>query len=97
MNTYAPDTVTRPHEWAGRAACTRPGADPDWWSAPGPTVDGQTALRWCATCPVRKPCLELAMRTEGDAQESHRAGIYGELTPAERRALYEHRRSRGQA
>ncbi|MCZ7413115.1 WhiB family transcriptional regulator [Streptomyces sp. WMMC897] len=94
---HAPDTVARPHEWARKAACTKPEADPDWWAAPGPSEDGQTAITWCAACPVRRPCLELAIRIEEDASAGHRSGIYGGLTPHDRRQLFELRRRRGEA
>ena len=36
----------------------------------------------CATCPVRKPCLEYALRI----REPH--GIWGGLTESERRLMY---------
>lgn len=38
----------------------------------------------CAFCKVRKPCLELALSIE---EHDDRWGIYGGLTPLERRAV----------
>lgn len=44
-------------------------------------LDAEPAKRVCASCGVRDRCLEHAMRT----RESE--GIWGGLTPGERRAL----------
>lgn len=38
----------------------------------------------CALCKVRKPCLELALNVE---EHDDRWGIYGGLSPIERRTL----------
>ncbi|MGO1550365.1 MAG: WhiB family transcriptional regulator [Nesterenkonia sp.] len=45
----------------------------------------KAAQRFCAKCPVAAQCLELAMSTErGHA----RHGVFGGLTPDQRRQLY---------
>ena len=42
----------------------------------------------CATCPVQADCLNDAMMHEKNLYTSSRAGIWGGLTPAERRQLW---------
>jgi WhiB family redox-sensing transcriptional regulator len=39
----------------------------------------------CATCPVKQPCLDYAMRT----REQH--GIWGGLSESERKRIFEQR------
>ncbi len=63
-----------------RACSTTPGANPNWWHADDPKLE-HAARAICANCPVRTPCLELAL-TEG---EPH--GIWGGLDPQERMQL----------
>lgn len=46
----------------------------------------------CAACPVRTPCVEDALRHEGDASRHLRFGIWGGTTPAERHAIAAGRR-----
>jgi WhiB family redox-sensing transcriptional regulator len=41
----------------------------------------------CRSCPVRRDCLEQAMKEEGSAAAG-RYGVRGYLTPQERRKLY---------
>lgn len=69
-------------QWWAQAACGE--VDPELFfvergrsSAP--------AKRICAGCPVRLPCLELALSAAGSYADDH--GIYGGLTPRERLAL----------
>lgn len=45
------------------------------------------ARSYCNVCPVRGACLAMEMRYEVGMAESHRAGIYGGLTPAQRYSL----------
>ena len=78
-------TITRPkgrpnpetRSWMARAACaTR--ADIDFF--PEEPDSESPALRLCATCPVRLPCLEHAI--------AHRElGIWGGTNEAERRRI----------
>ncbi len=75
---------------------------PDFWH-PEPSDDAtaQTAIEVCAECPVRDACLAFAMRSEGTKQTSARHGIYGGMTPEQRRSLYraedKARRARGES
>jgi len=39
---------------------------------------------FCERCPVRRPCLALALESEGSAPPKHRFGIKAGLTPAQR-------------
>jgi WhiB family redox-sensing transcriptional regulator len=76
------DTI--PGDWRAAGACVT--ADPDLFfpiSARGAGVQqADRAVRICASCQVRRQCLEFAMRT-GETE-----GIWGGTTPEERvRAL----------
>lgn len=66
--------------WQRRAACRRPGVDPDWFH-PDRGQPNRDAKRVCATCPVQAECLDWALDTD------QRWGIYGGLTERERRRL----------
>lgn len=71
--------------WMNDALCAQ--VDPDLWF---PEVGGPTreAKRICARCPVREQCLEYALsddRTSGASPFNH--GIYGGLSPAERKSI----------
>ncbi len=48
---------------------------------PGQDGDAEPALRVCAGCPVREPCLEFALDTR------QRYGIWGGTTERQRRRL----------
>jgi WhiB family redox-sensing transcriptional regulator len=69
--------------WRDRAACRR--ADPELFfpiTAVGPALDQIAhAKRLCLGCPVRRPCLDWALRH--DIQ----FGIWGGLTEDDRRAV----------
>jgi WhiB family redox-sensing transcriptional regulator len=72
--------------WQRRAACRRPGVDPDAFY---PDKGGSTraAKRICngdqdrRACPVRAQCLELALAND------ERFGVWGGLSERERRRL----------
>lgn len=75
--------------WRRRASCR--GAPADLFFPERAQSDPERleqAKRLCATCPVSKACLVAGM--------AERYGIWGGLTPAERRAL-RRRRQRGEA
>lgn len=61
-----------------------------------PSGRGTGEERWdaakavCAFCKVRKPCLELALKVE---EHDDRWGVYGGLSPMERRAIRAKRRA----
>lgn len=48
----------------------------------------------CDGCPVRRQCLDYALRIEGGAEAGSRAGIWGGLTPRERHAIHRQQRDR---
>jgi WhiB family redox-sensing transcriptional regulator len=57
------------------------GEEPDW--SGDDLTDRELAARVCAGCPVRRPCLELELRTTGYAT----SGVWGALSDEDRRAL----------
>lgn len=75
-----------PTEWKNEAACR--GVDPTWFA---PAEDALTQYprgrAVCMRCPVRDACLTDAMNREGDKPASHRAGLWGGLSPEQRAAL----------
>lgn len=71
--------MLRPEAWQDDAACK--GVDPDLmvpWHQDSVAADAKAV---CAECPVKKQCLDFAMRNREEW------GIWGGLNPAERRAL----------
>ncbi len=81
-------------EWQERAACR--GVDLEVFFPhlePGRKVGDQQSAKvdrakaFCFDCPVSRQCLTLALTAEGGRHESHRFGVFGGLTPAERAAL----------
>lgn len=56
--------------------------EPEWTGEE--LTDRETAARICAECPVRDACLELELRTSGDAT----LGVWGALPAEDVRALY---------
>lgn len=89
--------MTRPaREWQKQAACAdigpdvfTPDDDPDNDLPAGPMYNAARPI--CAGCPVRAECLEFALDAEAGATPSHRAGIYGGLSPRQRYAVYRER------
>jgi WhiB family redox-sensing transcriptional regulator len=55
---------------------------PEWQDVE--LTEQELAARLCADCPVRRECLELELRTAGDAT----VGVWGGLSEDDRRALY---------
>jgi len=79
-------TQRREDEWQVRAACRGPQAaaffPPPQFERKDERLQREArAKSICATCPVRRPCLEYAL----EIREPH--GIWGGLNEAERRAL----------
>ncbi|APY91064.1 hypothetical protein A7J05_23210 [Streptomyces alfalfae] len=60
-----------------------------WWAPTSKRGALAEAIRLCHECPVRKACLDEAMRIEGSAHKERRHGIRGGLQPTQRRRLYE--------
>lgn len=73
----------RDTDWRSDAACARPGVDPEWFFNEGrgnqPSVDVAVAKAVCAGCNVTAECLAESL-ARGD-----QFGIFGGLTPVERR------------
>lgn len=63
--------------WMGKAACR--GKDGELWFALPGTVGEREARARCASCPVRRECLDEALAEGMDH------GIWGGLDPEERR------------
>ncbi len=55
----------------------------------------EQAKKVCQGCPlsIKRECLEVAMRTEGNASEGGRYGVFGGLDPQARAALAKERRA----
>jgi WhiB family redox-sensing transcriptional regulator len=70
--------VPRPAGWRYRAACR--GVELSVFF-PGRGQSAEPARRICASCPVRQPCLEFALR------HGITHGIWGGLAERDRRAL----------
>lgn len=63
-------------------ACRAPDVDPDWWfPVSGDSVTAARAKRVCADCPLRLPCLAVALA------RNEQFGVWGGLTETERRPL----------
>lgn len=69
----------RPPKWTVDAACI--GSKPELWFPPVGAI-GHEALKICAVCPVRQVCAEYALTAPRDPD-----GIWGGLTPNQRREL----------
>ncbi len=70
--------------WMHHASCKD--EDPDFWFPDEQGTEERKAktayaLALCADCPVRADCLDYALRTNTTG------GIFGGMTPAERRRL----------
>ncbi len=75
-------------EWQDRAACRQ---IPVALFFPPAEQEADEAKAICALCEVRQPCLEFAIAA------GERFGVWGGLTPQERRSLVAKRRSRARA
>jgi WhiB family redox-sensing transcriptional regulator len=76
--------------WQVKAACRGPQATvffpPSSFERKDEKLDRERrAKAICATCPVKRPCLDYAMRT----REQH--GIWGGLSESERKRILEQR------
>lgn len=79
-----------PAGWRNRAACARPGVDPDLFF-PGPGEHGKAARakRVCGRCPVQAPCLAEGLAMPGWLDEGIRAGTTAKQRGALRAARRE--------
>ena len=83
--------MTSPHDtgWRERAACARPGVDPEvFFPERGEVAKARTAKRICGGCPVQADCLNEALGRS--AFEDH--GIRGGTTRAQGLRLRQHGR-----
>lgn len=79
------------HDWRAAAACAALPADQASATFLADPIDPDTlaaARSICATCPVRRPCLDLALTGEAGIGPRDRAGIYAGRTPLQRYGLY---------
>lgn len=96
MTTRAPDTLEPADTWRDRAACSQPlyrGARDMWFPIDADNQARRAAKQICDTCPVRVDCLTEAVNTEGAAAVNARFGVYGGLTPRQRRRIYDKART----
>jgi WhiB family redox-sensing transcriptional regulator len=84
---WRPDVASN-QEWQDRAACR---TIPVELFFPPAEQEADDAKLICEACSVREPCLEFAIAA------GERFGIWGGLTPQERRSLVAKRRSRAAA
>jgi WhiB family transcriptional regulator, redox-sensing transcriptional regulator len=80
--------VASNEEWQDRAACRQTSVELFF---PPAEHEVEEAKALCFTCEVQELCLEFAL-TAGE-----RFGVWGGLTPQERRSLVAKRRSRARA
>lgn len=76
-----PDSF-RVDAWRDEAACRGASVEASWWFPEGYGAQQRSparALAVCATCPVRRECLEYAL----SVPERH--GVWGGMTESERR------------
>ena len=84
MPTYDEGDV----RWHAEAACRGVGADVFFpANGSGNTINWGPALAVCARCPVRRACLNYALRTE------QRHGVWGMCTPADLDAIRRRRQA----
>lgn len=82
-------------DWAG-AVCAQVGSvEAERMFFPTGPHQGDRAVRMCFTCPLREPCLDLALREEAGLTPYDRFGIRGGLTAPQRAQLdkYNERRA----
>jgi WhiB family redox-sensing transcriptional regulator len=87
MRPLSTRQIDKGEDWREQAACFGiPTREYDPWFATGKTASSEydVARRVCADCPVRRLCLEDALRTEAEGPESDVHGVRGGLTPNER-------------
>ncbi|MFD6294552.1 WhiB family transcriptional regulator [Streptomyces sp. NPDC060235] len=72
--------------WQERAACRAYGSG-DFFS--DSQIRIRQAKRVCSVCPVRRQCLDMALR----AEDQSRYGVFGGLTAAERQQLVKRTRA----
>lgn len=74
------------HWETGTGTITPCQMDPDAWF-PKKGGSAATAKKFCAACPARDACLQVAMDLERGLEMSSRHGVWGSLGPRERAEL----------
>lgn len=74
-------------DWRSRAVCRGLNDDP-FFPTPGDTSGANYAKSICATCPVRRACLDDALQAEGGRAKDNRFGVRGGKTTSQRYSLY---------
>lgn len=77
-------------QWMNDALCAEIGVDPFF---PESHENHQQAVQICRRCPVQTECLEHALKLE-QSDAWNVLGIWGGLTPRQRRSLLRDRRAR---
>lgn len=78
MDVFDPDTGSLLPAWYAQASCAN--ADPAAFF-PDKGEDVKPAQAICTGCPVREPCLQLALH------EGHTDGVWGGATANQRRRM----------
>lgn len=83
----APQARPTTTDWRESAVCRS--VDPDLWfpDRGGNVAQTRAAVNLCKTCPVRRECLDDAMRAELGHGQGSRYGVSGGLTPRQRALL----------
>lgn len=77
----SPKLVLNLEDWTRQAACSSLEDISIFFPERGQNKEGNEAKRICVSCPVRKPCLDYAVRNNQDI------GIWGGLNEKERRYI----------
>lgn len=80
---YTIENIAKREPWESKARCLD--ADPAVFY-PEVGENPHKAKAICDSCEVRRQCLELAMRMEGDSS-TFRYGVWGGTTPDEREKI----------
>ena len=92
---HGPDLAYR--DWMRDAECQTlwDAADEIFYPVPGSTRASriEMAQHICSECPVRRECLEHALRIEGSLSCVGRFGIFGGATPSQRAEIAKTRRT----
>lgn len=79
-------------DWLDEASCNVFALDTDLFFERQSNRVRAAVQQICRECPVRRQCLEHALTYEARSPYPPRYGIFGGLTPTERRELWQERR-----
>lgn len=84
-------------DWEG-AVCAQVGSvEAERMFFPTGPHQGERGVAMCFTCPLREPCLDLALREEHGLTPCDRFGIRGGLTAPQRAQLDKYNEQKGMA